>query len=162
MKNNIIVFVLILALPFALSSQTRKAIPAGRYEALSGIKMSHSGKSQETGSPGHETSKQVWGDIEKYFSSESNEILYANLASAEVGIKSKNFHEASNMYLGFDLLITSDLQKDKMLIKFLRGKKMIALFDVRPLDKVMPIIKSYELVSYRAEKGSNFYLLKTK
>lgn len=162
MKTNIFIFFLILALPFALSSQTRKAIPAGRYEALSGVKVSRSGKAQEIGTPGHESSKQMWGDIEKYFSNESSEILYANLASIEVGIKSKNFHEASNMYQGFDLLISADLQKDKALVKFLRGKKMIALFDKRALDKLMPTIKNFEIVSYRAEKSTNFYLLKTK
>ena len=162
MKTNIFVLLLILSLPFALSSQTRKAIPPGRYEALSGVKTSHSGKIQEASITGHESTKQLWTDVEKYFINESGEVLYANLASVEVGIRSKNFQEAKNMNLGFDLLITADLQKDKPLLKYLRGKKVIALFDVRPLDKMVPVLKNYEIVSYRADKASNFYLLKTK
>ena len=162
MKTNILILILILSLPFALSSQTRKAIPAGRYEALSGIKISRTGKNQETGSSVRDTSKQVWSEVEKYFTNEQGELLYANLASTEVGIKSKNFHEAKSMDQGFDLLITSNLQKDKELVKYLRGKKMIALFDPRPLEKIIPSLKNYEVVSFRAEKTSNFYLLKTK
>ena len=162
MKTNILILILILSLPFALSSQTRKAIPAGRYEALSGIKISRNGKNQEVGNQGRDSGRQVWSEVEKFFSNEPGEIVYANLASTEVGIKSKNFREAKNMDQGFDLLITSNLQKDKELIKHLRGKKMIALFDVRPLEKIIPSLKNYEVVTFRAEKNSNFYLLKTK
>jgi hypothetical protein len=154
--------VIILALPFALSSQTRKAIPAGRYEALSGIKTSHNGKMQESSKQGRDSIQQIWNDIEKYFSNDTADILYANLASIEIGIKSKNFHEAKNMDQGFDLLITSDLQKDKILTKYLKGKRMVALFDVRPLEKIISSLKKYEVVAFRAEKNTNFYLLKTK
>ena len=40
---------MVLSIPFALS-QTRKAIPAGRYEALSGVKTSHGQKSIDSAS----------------------------------------------------------------------------------------------------------------
>ncbi len=150
-----------MSLPFALSSQTRKAIPAGRYEALSGIKVSRSGKAdiQQTT---HESSKQIWVEVEKYFGPENGEVLYANLASTEVAIKAKNFHEAKNMDQGFDLLITSDLNKDQSAMKFLRGKKMIALFDQRPIDKIISSLKNFEVISFKADSTTNFYLLKTK
>lgn len=161
MKKNIFFLLLILSLPFALSSQTRKAIPAGRYEALSGIKISRSGKAdmQQTNL---DSSKQVWVEIEKYFGPENGEILYANLASTEVAIKAKNFHEAKNMDQGFDLLITSDLTRDQSVMKFLRGKKMIALFDQRPIDKIITSLKKFEVITFRADTTTNFYLLKTK
>ena len=45
---NIIAFFFVLSIPFALSSQTRKAIPAGRYEALSGVKNSRNLKSTDS------------------------------------------------------------------------------------------------------------------
>ncbi len=162
MKTNILIFLLILAIPFALSSQTRKAIPAGRYEALSGIKISRSGKSLDVGNFDRDSNKQIWNEVEKFFINESGEILYTNLASMEVGIRAKNIKEAQNMDLGFDLLITANLQKDKSVLKYLRGKKMVALFDTRPLDKMLNSIKDFEIITYRTEKNINFYLLKTK
>ena len=162
MKTNILIFLLILAIPFALSSQTRKAIPAGRYEALSGIKISRSGKSLDVGNFDRDSNKQIWNEVEKFFINESGEILYTNLASMEVGIRAKNIKEAQNMDLGFDLLITANLQKDKGVLKYLRGKKMVALFDARPLDKMLNSIKDFEIITYRTEKNINFYLLKTK
>jgi hypothetical protein len=161
-KTNLFILTIILSLPFALSSQTRKAIPAGRYEALSGVKVSHGSKNQETNNHDHDSSKQIWDEVEKYFINEPGEVYYANLAGTEVGIKSRNFHEAKSIDQGLDLLITSDLKKDKEFVKHLKGKKMVALFDSRPLEKIITTLHSYEVVSYRAEGNGNFYLLKTK
>ena len=160
MKTKFFIFLFFFTISFTIFSQTRKAIPAGRFEALSGIKVSHSTKD----SPGisKEGGANIWSEIEKNFPSESGEVLFANMGSLEVGLKSKNFHEAKNIEQGLDLLITSDLQRDKSMTKFLRGKKMIALFDVRPLQKIIFSLTDYEVISYRAEKATNFYLLKTK
>lgn len=162
MKTNIFVLCLILSLPFALSSQTRKAIPAGRYEALSGIKSSHSGKNQDASIVSKEGVRDIWAEIEKNYTTESGEVLFANMGSLEVGLKSKNFHEAKSIERGLDLLITSDLQRDKAMTKFLRGKKLIALFDVRPLQKIISTLTEFEVLSFHTEKNTNFYLLKTK
>jgi hypothetical protein len=162
MKTNIFLLIAILSIPFALSSQTRKAIPAGRYEALSGIKVSHSVKNQEANTQERDSNKQIWNDIEKYFANEKGDVLYANLSSQEFGIKLQNFHEAKDIDQGFDLLLSTNLQKDKEISKYLRGKKIVALFDHRPLEKIVSTLGRFEIISFRADKSTNFYLLKTK
>jgi len=154
--------IVILSFPFALFAQTRKAIPAGRYEALSGIKLSRSGKNQDNIGSSKESTKSIWSELEKIYANDSGDILFANLAKVEVGIKSKNFKEALNSEKGFDLILTNDLKRDKAITKHLRGKKMIVLFDSRPLQKALPLLNEYEILNFQAEKASNLYLLKIK
>jgi hypothetical protein len=162
MKTNIFLLIVILSIPFALSSQTRKAIPAGRYEALSGIKISHSVRNQEANAQVHDSNKQIWEDLEKYFANEKGDILYVNLSSREFGLKLQNFHEVKNIDQEFDLLLSTNLQRDKEISKHLRGKKIVALFDRQPLEKVISKLGKYEIISYRADKSMNVYLLRTK
>ena len=162
MKSNIFILVIVLSIPFALSSQTRKAIPAGRYEALSGIKVARNSKNQETISSGLTTGKIFWQEVEKHFPVNAEEIVYVNLASMDFGIKSKNFHEAKNIDQDLDLLVTADLAKDQQFLKRLKGQGIIVLRDSRSLEKMMTHLKSYEVLSFHSEKDEHFYLLKRK
>lgn len=73
---NIIAFFFVLSIPFALSSQTRKAIPAGRYEALSGVKNSRTMKSTDSSTEKRDSTILFWNEVLNHVPEETKELTY--------------------------------------------------------------------------------------
>jgi hypothetical protein len=164
MTFNIATFVIVLLLPFALSSQTRKAIPAGRYEALSGIKVSHSNKTESTLATNG--SNTIWQEVQKALPAEKNEFNYLKNYSQELNLNSlipnKGFKESRKAEQGFDLLITEDFKKDKGILKYLKAKGVIVVISKTSIKEMMNNVSPYELIVFQSQNFENYYLLKSK
>lgn len=161
---NIMIFVFVLMIPFALSSQTRKGIPAGRYESLSGIKVSRTNKNEVgTLSSGQST---VWQEVQKNLQADKNEYLYLKSYSKEINlnalIPNKGFKEAKKFEQGFDLLITEDLNKDREILKNLKPKGLIVFISSSTIKNTVNSFGKYELLVYQSQNFENYYLLKAK
>lgn len=164
---NIIAFFFVLSIPFALSSQTRKAIPAGRYEALSGVKNSRSTKSTDSGASDRKDSTSLfWSEVLNYmpentelsyFSTGKTDELTASLLSSK-GLKSaKKLGDKTN------IVFSDDLNRDRDILKALKNKNgLVVLKDSHELKDVMSSLGQYEVLLYQAEDKSNFFLLKLK
>lgn len=161
---NIATFVFVLLIPFALSSQTRKAIPAGRYEALSGIKVSRSSKGEVVAISSNQVN--IWQEVQKNLPAEKNDFSYVKNYSQEINfsqlIPNKNFKEAKKLDQGFDFLVTTNLGKDKETLKHLRSKGLVMLISSTNIKELIGSFSSYELVAFVAQSSENYYLLKSK
>ena len=165
---NILAFFFVLSIPFALSSQTRKAIPAGRYEALSGIKNSRAIKSTDMAvADKKESSSLFWNEVlnhvpentqnPSYYSTGKMDELSSNLLSSK-GVKpARKAGENTN------IIISDDLKRDKDFIKNLKNKNgLVVLKDSQELKDVMASLGQFEVLLYQAEDKSNYFLLKLK
>lgn len=165
---NILAFFFVLAIPFALSSQTRKAIPAGRYEALSGIKNSRAIKSTDTAvSDKKDSSSLFWNEVlnhvpentqnPSYYSTGKMDELSSNFLS------SKGVKPARRPVVSTNIIISDDLKRDKDFIKNLKNKNgLVVLKDSQELKDVMASLGQFEVLLYQAEEKSNYFLLKLK
>lgn len=165
---NIAAFFFVLAIPFALSSQTRKAIPAGRYEALSGVKNSRSVKSTEAPTGERKDSTALfWNEVLNhmpentqnlsYFSTGKMDEFSTNLLATK-GLKtSKKLGESTN------IVFSDDLKRDREILKGLKNKNgLVVLKDSQELKDVMSTLGQFEVLLYQAEDQSNYFLLKLK
>jgi len=164
---NIIAFFFVLAIPFALSSQTRKAIPAGRYEALSGVKNSRSTKSAEAAAASRSDSTTLfWNEVLShmpentdlsYFSTSKMDEFSTSLLATK-GLKtSKRLEEKTN------IVFSDDLNRDREILKTLKNKNsLVVLKDSHQLKDVMASLGQYEVLLFQAEDQSNYFLLKLK
>lgn len=164
---NIIAFFFVLSIPFALSSQTRKAIPAGRYEALSGVKNSRSTKSTDSGATDRKDSTSLfWSEVLNhmpentelsYFSTGKMDEFSANL------LASKGLKSAKKLGKKTNIVFSDDLNRDRDVLKTLKNKNgLVVLKDSHELKDVMSSLEQYEVLLYQAEDKSNFFLLKLK
>ena len=164
---NIIAFFFVLSIPFALSSQTRKAIPAGRYEALSGIKNSRNLKSTDSNVIDRKDSTALfWNEVLShmpentelsYFSTSKMDEFSTSLLTTK-GLKtSKKLGEKTN------IIFSDDLNRDREILKTLKNKKsLVVLKEAKELKDVMASLGQYEVLLYQAEDQSNYFLLKLK
>lgn len=160
---NLSIFIIVLLIPFALSSQTRKAIPAGRYEALSGVKISRS-KNEITSLNNSQNS--FWQEVSRNLPSDRSEFYYVKKTSHEFNfsnlIANKSMRELKSQNQKIDLMITEDLKSDKEVLKQLSSKGLIILISTTSLKDVLTQLSSYNLIIYQAFNSENFYLLKLK
>lgn len=156
---------MILSIPFALS-QTRKAIPAGRYEALSGVKTSHGQKNIESSSS-KDSVNLFWSEVAKHIPQGVNKNSYFNSGTTDsdfkVFLNSKGISEAKKIDSGVNILLSDDLDRDQASLKKLKMKgSLVILKDKHPLKEIMSILERYEVLVYQAEVENNYYLLKLK
>lgn len=167
---NISTLVIVLSIPFALSSQTRKAIPAGRYEALSGVKNSRSVKATPIQDDGHlktESANIVWAEALKHLPSETQYSTYFSATRLDPVwsdlLASKGFSASQSMSSNTQLVFSDDLKRDKDLIKNLKSGKIVILKDKQTLKDLVASPQKFEILAYQATDNSqNLYLLKIK
>lgn len=165
---NIIAFFFVLSIPFALSSQTRKAIPAGRYEALSGVKNSRSVKNTDGAMTERKDSTALfWNEVLNHMPENSQDLSYFSTGKmddfstnllATKGLKtSKKLGEKTN------IVFSDDLKRDREVLKGLKNKNsLVVLKDSQELKDVMATLGQFEVLLYQAEDQSNYFLLKLR
>lgn len=165
---NISAFIIVLSIPFALSSQTRKAIPAGRYEALSGVKNSRALKSLDTNTLSNKDSlnlfwNEVLGHIPKeskgltFFSTGKMDSNWTDLLVKNGLSKTEEIGESTNV------IFSDDLKRDRDLFKTIKAKgHLIVLKGAATLPEVLSTLNQYEVIVYQADTDASFYLLKQK
>ena len=164
--TNIIILTVVLSIPFAVS-QTRKAIPAGRYEALSGAKSSHTIKGTEATAPNKDSMGMFWSEVAKHFPTDHKQYSYFNSGVIDTGFSSlfssKGIHESKYFDESVNFLISDNLSRDNNSIKKLKIRgSLVILKDKHPLKEVMASLNQYDVVIYESEGDSHFYLLKLK
>lgn len=160
---NVFIFLFVLMLPFALSSQTRKAIPAGRYESLSGIKLARA-KTDTINNPSNQLS--IWQELQKNLATNREEFYYLKNYNSSLNlttfIPSKNFREGKKKDGSFDLLVTDNLKRDKDVVKQLAGDGIVLFISTANLSDNLNQINGYNLLLFQTNKAENYYLLKLK
>lgn len=162
--TNITLLVMVLSIPFALS-QTRKAIPAGRYEALSGVKISHSVKGSET--IVKDALGLFWTEVAKHIPQGHKENIFFSSgvfdSSFKTFLSSKGVLEAKEMNPKVNIILCDNVVRDSELLKNLKEKgSLIILKEKRFLKDILSQFPQYEVVVYQSESDSNYYLLKSK
>lgn len=162
-KRNLILFLIVLAIPFALSSQTRKAIPAGRFEALSGIKTSGPKNISEKTTSVHNL---IIEELEKNLPTDRREYFYYKNSQYDFNfnilIPQKDFKESIGAEKNVDFLITDNLKKDSEKLRYLTKSGLILFISSQDLKENMMLISPYELILYQVSGKDNFYLLKNR
>lgn len=163
--TNITILVMVLSIPFAVS-QTRKVIPAGRYESLSGIKISHSAKGIES-SAAKDTLGLFWSEVTKHVPQSRKENIFYASGSIDNNLKnflqSKGITQSLKLDNKVNILISDNLNRDLDLIKKIQTKgELVILKDKPVLKEVMNALGQYEVLVYQSEAASNYFLLKLK
>lgn len=164
---NIVALICVLSVPFALSSQTRKAIPAGRYEALSGVKNSRSAKSATIESNEKADSVNlVWNEAQKYIAQTKNPTYFTKSdldpAWTEL-LTSRGLSPAKTLNPNTALIFSEDLKKDKEIFRQLSRGKIIILKDRHALSEIVGPAQSFDVLAYQAlENSEHLYLLRKK
>ena len=164
--TNIALLIMVLSIPFALS-QTRKAIPAGRYEALAGVKVSHSLKSTEGSAPLKDSLGLFWSEVTKHIPQGHNEYSYYSSgitdASFSTFLSSKGIREVKTLNDHVNIFLSDNLTRDNSALKKLKTKgSLVILRDKHPLKDVIANLSLYEVMVYQVEAENNYYLLKLK
>ncbi len=163
--TNITLLIFVLSIPFALS-QTRKAIPAGRYEALSGVKISHSVKSSENGIA-KDALGMFWTEVAKHIPQGRKENTFLSTWAIEPSFKtflfSKGAVETKELSPKVNIIMSDDATQDSDLLKNLKDKgSLIILKEKRTLKEILALFPHYEVLVFQSEADSNYYLLKLK
>lgn len=165
---NIVAFFFVLSIPFALSSQTRKAIPAGRYEALSGVKNSRSiKKSDGTSGDKRDSATLFWHEVLSHFPENSKKSSYFTAGKldemAASLLTTKGLKTSKKMSTDTSIVFSDDLGRDRDLLKGLKTKDtLVVLKDSHELKEVMNTLGQYEVLLYQADDKANYFLLKIK
>lgn len=164
---NIIAFFFVLSIPFALSSQTRKAIPAGRYEALSGVKNSRSVKSTDANSEKKDSTSLFWNEVLSHVPDNSQNLSYFATGKMDefssTLLANKGLKSSKKIGTGTSLIISDDLNRDREVFKNIKDKNnLIVLKDSQELKDVMASLSQFEVILYQAEDQSNYFLLKLR
>lgn len=165
---NIIAFFFVLSIPFALSSQTRKAIPAGRYEALSGIKNSRSPKATDTTITDRKDSTALfWNEVLSHVPENTSELSYFSSGKMDEFstslLTTKGLRTSKKLSQKTNIVFSDDLNRDRELLKNLKNKNgLVVLKDPHQLKDVMSSLGQFEVLLYQAEDQSNYFLLKLK
>lgn len=163
--TNITILTMILSIPFALS-QTRKAIPAGRYEALSGVKISHSLKNADN-SLTKDSLGLFWSEVAKHIPQGRNENSFYNIGVIDTNFKkflsSKGVLEAKSLDSRVNILLSDNLSRDNDVLKKIKTKgSLIILRDKHVLKDVLSTLNRFDVIVYQAEIDNNYFLLKLK
>jgi hypothetical protein len=163
--TNIILLTIVLSIPFALS-QTRKAIPAGRYEALSGVKISHSGKTGES-SLTKDSLGLFLSEVAKHIPQGRSENFFYSSGEIETSFKSflvtKGVSEGKNFDSTVNVLLSDNLVRDIDLFKKIKKKgSLIVLKDTHGLKDVLSILNQFDVILYQSETDANYFLLQMK
>ncbi len=166
---NIIAFFFVLAIPFALSSQTRKAIPAGRYEALSGIKNSRTTQSSEAlvGVEKKAAASLFWSEVLTHVPEKAvnlNFVLNGKVEEYEsTSLLSKGLSLSRNVNNQTKLIYSDNLKRDESILKSLKNKEsLVVLKDSHELKDVLNMFSKFDVILYQAETNANYFLLKLK
>ncbi|AUN96791.1 hypothetical protein DOM21_17815 [Bacteriovorax stolpii] len=165
---NIAAFFFVLAIPFALSSQTRKAIPAGRYEALSGVKNSRSVKSTEAPAGERKDSTALfWNEVLNHMPENSQDLSYFSTGKMDEFstnlLATKGLKTAKKLNEKTNIVFSDDLKRDREVLKGLKNKSsLVVLKDSQELKDVMATLGQFEVLLYQAEDQSNYFLLKLR
>lgn len=163
--TNITLLTVVLSIPFALA-QTRKAIPAGRYEALSGVKLSHSLKSADS-SLAKDSLGLFWSEVAKHIPQGQNESSFYSTGEIDTNFKaflsSKGVLEAKSLDSKVNILLSDDLSRDSEVFKKIKTKgSLIILKDGHALKDVLSALNQFEVIVYQAEVDYNYFLLQLK
>jgi len=166
---NIIAFFFVLAIPFALSSQTRKAIPAGRYEALSGIKNSRANPSVETNNSADKkvSSSLFWSEVLTHIPDKTNNLNFVLNGKIEefesTSLLSKGLSLSRQITPQTKLVFSDNLKRDENFLKSLKNKdSLMVLKDSHELKDVLAMFSKHDVILYQADKNANYFLLKLK
>lgn len=156
---------MVLSIPFALS-QTRKAIPAGRYEALSGVKVSHGSKSVDNFLT-KDSLGLFWSEVLKQISQEKTENFFYSIGATDANVKAflvgKGVHEAKNLDNRVNILLSDSLERDSGIFKNITTKgSLVVLKDKHGLKDILSTLNRFDVIIYQAEVGNNYFLLKLK
>ncbi len=165
--TNITLLVMVLSIPFALSQTTRKAIPAGRYEALSGVKTSHSAKNVAESALTKDTLGLFWTEVAKHIPQGRRENSYFSSGAMDTNFKtflsSKGVIEAKSFSSKVNILSSDDISRDTELFKKLKSKgSLLILKDKHGPKDVINLFSQYEVLVYQNEADYNYYLLRLK
>ena len=164
---NIFAFFFVLAIPFALSSQTRKAIPAGRYEALSGVKNSRTNKNADSSMIERKDSTTLfWNEVLSHMP-ENTELSYFSTSKMDefstTLLTTKGLKTSRKLGAKTNIVFSDDLNRDRDILKTLKNKgSLVVLKDSQELKDVMAMLGQYEVLLYQADDKSNYFLLKLK
>ena len=165
---NILAFFFVLSIPFALSSQTRKAIPAGRYEALSGIKNSRAIKSTDSQvNEKKDSTSLFWNEVLNHIPENSQRVSYFSTGKIDEAttnlLSTKGVKAAKQLKADTNIIISDNLKRDREVLGNMKNKNgLVVLKDSQDLKNVMSSLGQYEVLLYQAEDKSNFFLLKLK
>lgn len=167
---NISALVLVLSVPFALSSQTRKAIPAGRYEALSGVKNSRNSKSTEVideAALKSESAGVVWNEALKHLPEKKGDVSYFSKSELDPVwaslFSTKGMIPSSTISNNTQVVFSDNLKRDLSLMKSLKKGKIVILKDKQSLNEILSPLNRYEVLAYQlAEESNHLYLLRMK
>lgn len=165
---NIIAFFFVLSIPFALSSQTRKAIPAGRYEALSGVKNSRSIKSTDAPvGEKRDSTTLFWNEVLNHVPENMQEVSYFSTGKMDEFSSSllatKGLKVAKKIGKKTNIIFSDDLNRDRETLQALKSKSsLVVLKDSHQLKDVMASLGQFEVLLYQAEDQSNYFLLKLR
>lgn len=156
---------MVLSIPFALS-QTRKAIPAGRYEALSGVKVSHGPKSSDN-SLAKDSVGLFWSEVVKHISQGKNENYFYSIGAIDGNVKNyltgKGVLEAKSLGGKVNVVLSDSLERDSAAFKNISIKgSFIILKDKHDLKDVISTLSHYDVIIYQAEVDDNYFLLRLK
>ena len=164
---NIAILFIILAIPFALSSQTRKAIPAGRYGALSGVKNSRSVKSIDQVLDEKKDSGMFWNEVLKRIPENSKDLTYYSKgkmdeASGNV-LSTRGVKEVSSLSSNTNIIFSDNLKRDIASLNELKNKKsLVVVRENQELKDVVSSLGRFEILLYQVEDGANYLLLQLK
>jgi len=163
--TNIALLIFVLSIPFALS-QTRKAIPAGRYEALSGVKISHSVKGNES-ALAKDALGLFWTEVAKQIPQGHKENTFFSSGAIDPNFKtflsSKGVIEAKEMSPKVNVLLSDDVSRDSDLLKKIKEKGSLLIVKEKKTPKeIIAQFPQYEMVVYQSEADNNYFLLKVK
>lgn len=167
---NISALICVLSVPFALSSQTRKAIPAGRYEALSGVKTSRSNKGSDQldeAALKNEPANIVINEAIKHLPSNGKNFTYYSTGKLdplwENLFTSKGITQADKIAESTRVIFSDDLKRDKNLLENLKSGRIVILKDRQLLKDVLASSNQYEVLAYQAtEDAKHLFLLRIK
>ncbi len=167
---NISALALVLSVPFAISSQTRKAIPAGRYEALSGVKNSRRVAATAVNGVSAlkaESANIVWNEALKHFPSGKIEVSYFSKSELDPIwaslFSSKGLVAVSKISSSTQIVFSDNLKRDLNLVMSLSKGKLVILKDKQSLKDLITPQAQYEILAFQAaEDSNNLFLLKIK
>lgn len=167
-KYNIFILLIVLAIPFALSSQTRKAIPGGRFEALSGIKNARSHASAlPSASEKKDSTTLFWNEVLNHIPSGTHNISYFSKTEVDQFSKdlfiAKGIRKSSHLKDNATFFYSDNLSADADLLKKNKNKfHLVVLKDAKTIGEKLGALKDFDIVIYQADEKFNYYLLKFK
>lgn len=165
---NIVSFLLVILLPFALSSQTRKAIPAGRYESLSGVKSLKSKQAEvELNDIKKDEVYDFWLETISNFGHEETELNYFAYGLIDKKVldllDKRNFKLVQKLNSKALLIYADNFSMVKAeLLKVANNKTFILLNEKSEINELVKNLNEFEIVIYRLIEGQHYYLLRFK